>query len=1003
MKTLLVNIFSILFVIILSSQNVFAQEKGTVRGNVTDKNTGETLIGVNILIEGTMTGTVTDFDGNFNLLNVPSGTVNLVFSYISYATQTISEIEIESGKTVVLNIILAPATEEIDEVVVTAKQLDNTENAILNMQRKAEGIQDGISSVEMKRFASSSAAESMTKVTGVSIVDGKNVVIRGLGDRYTNVQLDGQNLPSTNPYKNSADIDLIPANLLDNIITSKTFTPDQSGNFTGGSVNIKTKSFPQQFTLNFTIGVTYNTASSFKDNFLTHDGGSTDWLGYDDGTRNIPELLTDKQFLEEVLSTKYNTRARKYPYDEDGNIKYPTSIYEPTGEILGEKVDIASKTLSTQMSPGTTRSFMNHKMAFSIGNQVNLFGKPLGFILGVNYKRNYSFYENSTNSMYAITSSTDEDGTKEYFLLPGLELNDTKGVESPQINGLGSIAYKYSNNGAIEFAYSYSHDADKVSRSQFGKNNFYDRNNIFQTYSIDFTERELNIYRSKIEHTFPGLNNAKLELNGSYTKSSQDVPDLRLFANYYNEEHDQYITNDSELRKPFHFWRFLDDEQYQGRFDFILPFLQEKSSSNKIKMGFNYKNKNRSYNEEQYNMANDWADYKYFKSLTEYGGDIPAYFSQENIGIVGTDPDRLSKYYKFGHLVTYQSMPGTRNDNDYTGYEKITAGYLMFTYNILDDLKFIGGGRIEQTDMKAISSKYKIAEENGETPDSSLIGEIKETDFLPSVNLVYALNKNINLRASFSKTLARPNMREMAPFVSFSFIGGPTELGNTTLKRTTINNYDLRWEWFLKPGELFAISGYYKNFTNPIIIQNVYGTDNYEIMYDNVEEGKVYGVELEFRKSLDFIQVLKNFKFSSNVSLIYSEISIDPEEFEVISDRNPDFTEPKRPFNGQSPYLINANLFYSKNNFEASLNYNKFGPRLDVVGVNGNPDIYEISKGNLDLITKYTMGNFVFGFNIKNLLDAPTHRIVELQGKKYDVTKYKIGKFFDFTLSYKIN
>ncbi len=1002
MKTQLVNTLTLLL-IILSSQNVFAQEGGTIRGKVTDKNTGETLIGVNVIIDETTTGTITDFDGNFNLLKLPAGKVNLVFSYISYASQTISEIDVKPGEVTVLNIVMAPATEKIEEVVIKAKQLDNTENAILNMQRKAEGIQDGISSVEMKRFASSSAAESMTKVTGVSVVDGKNVVIRGLGDRYTNVQLDGQNLPSTNPYKNSADIDLIPANLLDNIITSKTFTPDQPGSFTGGNVNIKTRSFPEQFTLNFTIGATINTESSFKNNFLTHDGGNTDWLGYDDGTRSIPELLTEKQFLEDVLSIKYNTRARKYPFNADGSVKYPTSIYEPTGEILGEKVDVASKTLSTQMAPVTTTSFMDHKISFSVGNQVTLFGNPLGFILGINYKRNYSFYENSTNSMYAITSGINDTGEKEYHLLPGLELSDTKGVESPQISGLASLAYKYNANGAIEFVYSYSHDADKTSRAQSGKNYFYDRKNKFQTYSIDFTERQLNIFRTKIEHTFPALNNAKLQLNGSYTKSSQDVPDLKLFANYYDEEKDQYYTNDSELRKPFHFWRFLDDKQYQGKIDFTLPFLQGKSSSNKIKLGFNYSNKDRNYNEEQYNIANDFADYSYFKSLTEYGGNINAYFEHENTGIVATDPNKLSKYYKFGHMVTYQSLPGTRNDNDYTGYEKITAGYVMLTYNIFKDLKFIGGARVENTNMEAVSSKYTIAIENGNTPDSSLIAQINEIDILPSVNLVYALNKNINIRASFSKTLARPNMREMAPFVSFSFIGGPTELGNPQLKRTTINNFDLRWEWFLKTGELLAVSGYYKDFTNPIVVQNVYGTDNFEIMYDNVDKGKVYGIELEFRKSLDFIEALKDFRFATNLSLTYSEISIDPEEFKVISDRNPDFTEPKRPFNGQSPYLVNANIFYQKNSFEAGLNFNKFGPRLDVVGVNGNPDIYEVNKGNLDLISKYTMGKFVLGFNVKNLLNTPICRIVKLQGVQYDVTKYNVGQFFEFTLSYKIN
>ena len=445
--------------------------------------------------------------------------------------------------------------------------------------------------------------------------------------------------------------------------------------------------------------------------------------------------------------------------------------------------------------------------------------------------------------MYTITSEGD-DGNKTYSLLPGIDLNDSRGVESPQISGLASVAYKYNPNGSVELSYSYSHDADIEGRYQFGNYNLYNRENEFQTSSLNFTERELQVYKTALNQVFPKLNNLKVELNGSYIKSSQDVPDLRLFAAYYNAEDDQYITNDSELRKPFHFWRYLDDEQWQAKADITLPILQGKSSSNKIKFGYFYSKKDRNYVENQFTLQNDNVNYSYFNSLTDLNGDVDSYFAPNNVGIVGIDEGSNTNYYQFGHLVKFESYPGSRNNNNYTGYEEITAGYLMLTYQLTKNLKFIGGARLEKTDMEAISDNYFYEIENGQEPDSSKIGKIEETDFLPSLNLVYALNDNMNLRGSYTKTLARPNMREMAPFISFSFIGGPTELGNTALKRTEIQNFDFRWEWFIKPGELAAISAYYKDFKNPIIIQNIYGTDNYEIMYDNVEEGTVYGAFL---------------------------------------------------------------------------------------------------------------------------------------------------------------
>ena len=1002
MKFKLVKILSFLFITCLSSTYGFTQEKGTVRGTVTDKGTGESLIGVNILIEGTLNGTITDFDGNFNLLNLKPGMYNLVFSYISYAKQTIENVNVKGGEVTILNVQLETASEEIEEVVVKATQLNNTENAILSMQKKAEGIQDGISSVEMRRYASSDAAESMTKVTGVAVVGGKNVVIRGLGDRYANIQLDGQNLPSTDPYKNSADIDLIPSNLLDNIITSKTFTPDQPGDFTGGNVNIKTKSFPDKFTLNFSIGVAFNDQSSLNKNFLTHDGGNTDWLGFDDGTRDIPESLLPGLFRDSILININGRNARRYPYTTlDGNeVRYPNSIYGPTGEILGEKISGVVKSLGGyQMHPTTKQSPLDQKISFSIGDQKQLFGKPLGLLLGINFKRSFKYYENGLNNWYLLTVAETDNG-KEYTMDPYFEFtNDSRGVESPQISGLASIAYKYNNNGSAEFSINYTHDADKESRYQSGVKQAVERNREYHTRSLNFTERQLEIYKSTINQVFPSLNNTRVELSGSIIRSKQDIPDLRFFANFYDPNTQEFQTEDASLSSPFHFWRNLDDNQKQVKLDIAIPFLQGKSTSNKIKLGMFYSNKDRVYTEDQYAIDQNYSKDDAFQTLTELNGDVNQYFGVDNFGIVSTSTN-LRNYYQFGHLVEYSSASDSRSNNDYTGYERIKAAYLMGTINIFPDLKLIAGVRYEQTRMRAESEKYYtlgFAEQGIDT----LVGNISADNFLPSLNLVYSIKENMNLRASFSQTIARPNMREMSPFSSFSFIGGPVETGNPRLKQSDIKNYDLRWEWFIRPGELFAISTYFKDFTNPIIVKNVLVTDNNEITYDNVSSGKVYGVEFELRKKLDFVAALKDFGFSGNISLIFSEMQVPDDEWEQLQ-INPDFDEPVRPFNGQSPYLLNLSLFYTKEKYEGSLSYNKFGNRLTKVGGGKAPDIYEVSEGILDFVAKYKLKNFDISFYVKNILSSPYRQVQQLLGQDYDVINYDLGRTYSITLSYKI-
>jgi outer membrane receptor protein involved in Fe transport len=974
MKTKLVKIFSLLFFIILSSQITIAQEKGTVRGTITDKSTGETLIGVNIVVEGTTTGTITDFDGNFNLVNIPAGTVNLVFSYISYATQTISEVEIKDGEVTVLNVQMAPASEEIEEVTVTAKQLTNSENAILSMQKRAEGIQDGISSLEMKKFGSSNAAESMVKVTGVSIMNGKDIFVRGLGDRYSSVQMDGQQLPGTDPYKNSADIDLIPANLLENIITSKTFTADLPGTFTGGNVNIKTKAFPERFTLNFSIASAYNDQSTFNDAFLTYDGSETDWLGYDRGFRDIPDILTERG--GELTSNLYIRARRGEQYPEEA-------------ALLNESV----RSLNGQMAPTTMSTPLNQRISFSAGNQWQVFdNKQVGFVMGVNYRRDFSFYDNGVTANWELVQSGAESLGEKYIF------DDIRATENPQVNGLATLAFKYSSNGSLELNYSYNHDAEKAARVQDGIfPAALSGTTRFQSRSLNFTERELQMVKFTGEHVFPKLNNSRIEYSGSKIVSSQYEPDVRLFANSYrlDENNDTigYYMSRAEYDMPYHFWRELKDDQLQGKFDITIPFAQTKNSSNKIKLGGLYSDKVRRFTE---------TTYQYERNKGEaYNGNPDYYFGPDNIGIIGTENNGNNI---IGNYIYNQ----TKHQNNYLGLTGVEALYAMVTYNFTPKLKGIFGLRYETTKMSVELLDKEEVVALSYIPEDRLEdfkGEIDEKDFLPSVNLVYALTDNMNFRVSGSQTIARPNLRELAPFASFDFIGGVIYNGNPNLERTTIQNYDLRWEWFVRPGELFAISGYSKHFKNPIILQYLLGVKNPQIQYQNTESGLLYGLELEARKNLDFVSnALRDFSFGFNFSFIESKVDVNEFEQETAAANGYEVKE-SRPFPGQSPYLINFNLSYSNMDMglNSTIDFNKFGDRMTETNVD-TPDIYESSEGMLNLnVSKSFLKNFSLGFQVKNLLDSKFKKSVTYNNQDFIYQQYEVGRTYTLSLSYSIN
>ena len=233
--------YLILFALLVGA--IAVQAQGVVSGSLLDATTGEPLIGASVFVEGTTNGASTDIDGKYQF-EVEPGSYVLMATYIGYQEKKVEGVEVKDGEVTYLDLTLSDESVQLAEVVVQASVIERTENAVLMLQKKSDKIQDGISSQEMSRYGVGSAASAMTKVTGAAIEEGKYINVRGLGDRYSTAQLNGVNLPSSDPYRNSAQLDLIPSNLLENIITSKSFTPDQPGNFTGGNVDIQTKSFP---------------------------------------------------------------------------------------------------------------------------------------------------------------------------------------------------------------------------------------------------------------------------------------------------------------------------------------------------------------------------------------------------------------------------------------------------------------------------------------------------------------------------------------------------------------------------------------------------------------------------------------------------------------------------------------------------------------------------------------------------------------------------------------
>lgn len=952
----------------ISAWHLSAQE-GVITGKVVDKNSGEALIGASIYIEGSNgIGGASDVDGTYNF-KVDPGIYTIVCSYTSYVSQIVKEVVVKEKETITLDFVMDEDVVELASVTVTAKEVRNTDASIITLQRKAYAVQDGISAMQISKSASSNAAESLKQITGASIEDGRYVVMRGLGDRYSLSQLNNVRLASTDPYRNSSNLDIIPASMIDNIITVKSFTPDLPGNFAGGLVNVTTKSYPDQFTMGVNVNYGYNSLASFNPDFKTFNSGKYDWLGWDDGMRDIPDFLSSSE-QRKYLTTSAYLSARDP---------------KPANDGLRSVFHQATQALSNDFVPHTMSPTGDLGVSFNIGNNFNLLKKLVGLNFGVNYNRNYNYYDQGVVATWNNNTSSDLFDYQKFD-------NDSYSGQNIQFSSIGSAAVKLNNYNSIEGTVIFNTDTEIGARTQSGRyiGQLSNSGSIFNVNYSEFIQRQNQLFTLQGKHVLPQWNEFQIDWNYAFNNSLQSEPDTRYFAYGYTPPEageEEYFINDSEFDFPFHFFRDLKDRLQSFQLDLTVPLGVNKE--NRLKVGGFGSITKRDFSEIIFQMSDRGVPAS--MRVNTFGGDWNSFFNKSNFGIIDSTLNEAGSVQRYttGYFYTSQLNPRAF----YTGTQNIFAGYAMATYNLLPTLKFVGGVRVENTDMEVISQDENVKP-----------GVISQTDFLPSVNFIYDLTSISKLRVAASQTLARPNLRELAPFEQFDNKRSAFNVGNPELKRTLIQNYDLRYEIYPKPGELLAASVYYKNFDQPIVRSFNTTATIPELKFVNVDNAMVYGVEVEFRKNLGFISNrLDKLNFSTNVSLIKSSVDVPENELKNAQSIDPTYSITSRPFQGQSPYLVNFLLNYNdyELGWDASVSYNVFGDRLYLVGQFAAPDVYERSIPTLTAkVSKRINNHFSVFLTGKNLLNPDVVKVQEYKGKVYINEQYSRGYQINFGINY---
>ncbi|HAA10736.1 MAG TPA: hypothetical protein DCE41_03185 [Cytophagales bacterium] len=939
--------------------SVWAQN-GTIRGKIMDGTFGEPMIGATVRLQSDASkGSTTDLDGNYTIGNLAAGTYNLNVSSVGFESRTIEGVVVTAGDvTVVPTLTLYEATEQLQEVVVTAEVIRDSESAMLTLQRKSSNVLDGISSEMFSRAGDSDVGSAIKRVTGVSVQGGKYVYVRGLGDRYSKTGLNGATIPGLDPNRNTVEMDLFPTNLIDNILVFKTFTPDLPADFVGGYVVVETKDFPETFTLKASASVGYNPQVHFTDDFLSFDGGSpTDWLGFDNGSRDIPDvLLNDIPEFTDVIS-------------------------DPS---LGQDLLAASSVFDPQFSPNTTSKFLDQSYSISVGNQINIGSFPLGFIGSLTYKRDLDNYTMGERNLYRFTGILDDENLQFDYLL-----GDHNSNESVLWGGMFAAALKLNNTNKVSVTYLRNQSGTQQGRILEGPETVNGNNDLFNSSTIWWTERALQSVQLRGEHAFNGGQGIKVNWISSRANTSLDQPDLRFFAYGLNRD-EQGNVSTSEIRAanlfpPSHYWRGMTQLTWDNKVDVEIPFQQWSGLDAKAKVGGGYTFSNRDFFERRYEFNTPLEN---AGNLTRCCGDDPNLY---------TDRDNILDDFDLSTLFSSEKVYIVDKSvvrNTYRGEQSVTSAYAMVELPIVERLKVVGGARMEITNMLVTNAD-----------STAPLGILDNLDILPSLTGTFFLNDKMNLRFGAFRTLARPTFREKAEYASFEFFSGGPIIGNADLERTLITNIDLRWEYFPSPTELFSFSVFAKDFTNPIERIILPEFSNQTISFRNVEQAQVAGIEMEARKNMAFISpALENLSIGGNVSLVYSVTAEDPDVLAAIRQVVPDWPETRVMF-GQSPYIINAYVGYNDfDKWESNLSFNIQGPRLIAVSQGGTPNIFEQPRADLNFnLTRQLSENLEAKFQVSNILNARYWANYPYQGNdEFVFYSYRAGTDFSVKLSYNI-
>jgi TonB-dependent receptor len=917
--------------------STFAQT-GSIQGQIIDTTANEGVIGANVVIKGTTIGSSTDIEGNYLIPNVAAGTYTIVISSIGYRSKEVEGVVVQAGKVITLNVKLSEDAKQLDDVVVQAERETYSEISVISEIKLSQVVAVGISGEQISRNQDRDAASVIRRIPGISLMDNRFIMVRGLGQRYNTVMLNDIITPSSEVDTRAFSFDIVPSNIIDRMFVYKSGAGDLPGDFAGGVVKIYTKDAPQENFTNISFTTGYRLNTTFE-SVQKYEGGKLDWLGFDDGGRQLPN---------------------GFPGDREAFARLSSTQTANLNSQFEGKWSTQEKTVPLDL-----------RFNFNIGRRFKLGNMTVGNLSSVNYSNtqqfaaiDFDFYENTQ-------------GNEGFVGQLSRSFDDRQITNNIRLGILHNWLFRFDAKNSLEFKNLFNQltFSETVLRSALNIND----GTLQARRSLRFENR--SIYSGQLigKHELSDKFNFNWTVGYSYTNRQE--PDWRrLVQNIDNGGVATVVLPGAPTaRETTRFFSNLNEHVISGNLAAELRLSEkEDEKASKLKFGAYLERKNREFQARFFGYRPGQGNYS------------------------GIDPDLLlSPIYVTANDLIFTE--GTKSEDKYDASNTLFAPYVSYSLPITSKFTMVAGLRTE----------YNIQQL------STIVDNLRPIDIskgifslLPSLNLIYDITDKSLIRFGYSSTVNRPELRELAPFQFYDFNLDAIVRGNTDLTTATIQNVDVRWEYYPTPGELISIGAFYKYLNKPIenILTNTTGP-GLDYTFINSRYAQNYGLEVEFRKNLNFMagSFWKNLNLVANASVIYSQVILP----DVVNIPQPDgsFTPvnsnelvdaTSRPLMFQSPYLINAGFYYNNEDkgWQINLLYNVFGQRIFALGNDDNPTIYEIPRNVIDINISKTLGkHWEIRFTAQDLLNQrflykqDSNRNGKVDKEDKDIRSFRRGQY----------